>query len=141
MEFCGGCQCGRVRYRAEGPRDRASVCYCRMCQKASGGPFMAFVRFPVQSVTWTQAEPEVFNSSNRVERGFCGRCGTPLTYRHLGGDFISVTLGSLDQPETIQPEMSFVATRKPGWLHDLDDLPNETMDLVSDPGFVSYQVP
>jgi hypothetical protein len=41
MEYVGGCQCGEVRYRAEGPRDRASVCYCRMCQKASGGPFMA----------------------------------------------------------------------------------------------------
>ena len=80
MLFEGGCQCGWVRYRARGPRDRASICYCRMCQKASGGPFMAYVRFPADQVEWLTA-PRVFASSNRAERGFCPLCGTPLTYR------------------------------------------------------------
>ena len=40
-KLTGGCQCGAVRYEwAEGPK-YASVCHCRMCQKASGQPFMA----------------------------------------------------------------------------------------------------
>ena len=34
--FTGGCQCGAVRYRVEGPVKHASICNCRMCQKALG---------------------------------------------------------------------------------------------------------
>jgi hypothetical protein len=32
----GGCQCGAVRFRVEGALGDASVCHCRMCQKAFG---------------------------------------------------------------------------------------------------------
>ena len=38
----GGCQCGAVRYRLDAAPTGASVCHCRMCQKAGGAPFMAF---------------------------------------------------------------------------------------------------
>ena len=71
----GGCQCGAVRFSCDPPRDRASVCFCRMCQKASGQPFMAFVRFSADQVHWSKP-PDIFKSSNMVERGFCAACGT-----------------------------------------------------------------
>ena len=38
----GGCQCGAVRYALLALPLEVSVCHCRMCQKASGGPIMAF---------------------------------------------------------------------------------------------------
>jgi hypothetical protein len=38
VTITGGCQCGAVRYRIEGDLGRASICHCRMCQKAFGGP-------------------------------------------------------------------------------------------------------
>ena len=38
----GGCQCGAVRYEWVEKPAYSSVCYCRMCQKASGQPFMGF---------------------------------------------------------------------------------------------------
>jgi hypothetical protein len=138
MLFEGGCQCGRVRYRARGPRDRASICYCRMCQKASGGPFMAFVRFPAGQVEWLTA-PSVFVSSNRAERGFCGLCGTPLAYRHTGSPFISVTLHSLDDPALVRPEMAFSPGAASDWCFVLADLPAAEMDFVTDPEFRNYQ--
>ena len=40
--LAGGCQCGAVRYRLEAKPKATSICHCRMCQKASGGPFAAF---------------------------------------------------------------------------------------------------
>ena len=32
--YTGGCQCGAVRFRVAGPLRHASICNCRMCQKA-----------------------------------------------------------------------------------------------------------
>ena len=128
----GGCQCGRVRYEAEGLIERASICYCRMCQKASGAPFMAFVRFPANHVVWS-TPPATFFSSSDVQRGFCRNCGTPLTYRNVRGSRISVTLNSLDDPGFVRPEASFFSDQKAHWLSDLDRLPGIDVDPVSDP--------
>jgi hypothetical protein len=138
MEYVGGCQCGAIRYRAEGPRDRSCVCYCRMCQKAAGAPFMAFVRFPAAQVHWSKP-PAIFASSNHVERGFCPDCGTPLTYRDITGPNISLTIHSLDNPAAVQPEMSFSAEAQVAWCRNLADLPNQTIDLTTSPDFVNYQ--
>ena len=138
MEYVGGCQCGRIRYRAEGPRDRSSVCYCRMCQKASGAPFMAFVRFPVQQVHWSKS-PAVFASSNVVERGFCSDCGTPLSYRQVNGPYVSLTINSLDNPEAVRPELRFSSEAEVSWCGTLADLPIKEMDMTDSPGFVNYQ--
>jgi hypothetical protein len=139
MEYTGGCQCGATRYRAEGPRDRASVCYCRMCQKASGGPFMAFVRFPAAQLSWSRP-PAVFASSTIVERGFCGDCGTPLTYRRTASENVSLTLHSLDHPEAVTPEMAFSPETQVPWCLTLGDLP-PAPEGSGGSGFDSYQHP
>ena len=138
MAYLGGCQCGRVRYRAEPPRDRSSICFCRMCQRASGGPFTAWVRFPADQVSWT-TPPDAFASSSKVERGFCRDCGTPLTYRQVGGPNTSLTLYSLDDPSAVAPEFCFTPEAKPAWLDRLDALQPMHMDFSGEPGFVIYQ--
>ena len=122
MEYAGGCQCGRVRYRATGPRDRASVCWCRMCQKAAGAPFMAFVRFPAAQVEWS-SPPATFVSSSIAERGFCRECGTPLTYRVLDSPNVSLTIGSLDDPGAVAPERQYSPEMRLAWCDGLSGLP------------------
>src|ERR1700709_2553502 len=93
----GGCQCGAVRYALfETPE--SSVCHCRMCQKAVGGPFAALCRVKTTSFAWTRGEPASFQSSAAAERHFCARCGTPLTFHYLDAEAIEVTTGSLDHP-------------------------------------------
>lgn len=119
----GGCQCGAVRYRLDAAPTGANVCHCRMCQKAGGAPFMAFAGVKLAELVWTRGAPKVFVSSAIAERGFCPNCGTPLTWRALGHDRVSVTLGSLDEPASVAPVVQFgVETRLP-WLDDIDDLP------------------
>ena len=110
----GGCQCGAVRYRLEAEPTGANVCHCRMCQKASGGPFMAFAGVRFDELVWTRGAPRVFASSALAERGFCADCGTPLTYRLLDRDRISVTIGSLDRPSAVAPEMQYGAEFEAG---------------------------
>jgi hypothetical protein len=79
--YSGGCQCGAVRFRIEGALHRPSICHCRMCQKATGNFYAPLVSVRNAKLTWTRGEPTRFRSSNHVSRGFCEKCGTPLTYR------------------------------------------------------------
>jgi hypothetical protein len=114
----GGCQCGAVRYRLEAEPTGANICHCRMCQKASGGPFMAFGGVRLEALVWTRGTPKAFASSSIAERGFCAECGTPLTYRPLGRNRIAVTIGSLDNPSAVPPTSQLGLESKAPWLDE-----------------------
>jgi hypothetical protein len=141
----GGCQCGAVRYTLLDFPDHVSVCYCRMCQKASGGPFMAFARVKASALRWTRGTPSLFASSNLVERGFCSRCGTPLTYHFIERENVSVTIGSLDDPESVRPQMQYVVETAPPWLSSIGAIPRCRPEDFIGPElmarFISYQHP
>jgi len=126
VSLAGGCQCGAVRYRLDGEPSGANVCHCRMCQKASGGPFMAFAGLRLDQLVWTRGKPKVFTSSAIAERGFCAECGTPLTYRLLDRDRIAVTIGSLDAPAVVAPARQFGVESKLSWLDGVVALPAQT---------------
>ena len=119
----GGCQCGAVRFRVEGALGRASICHCRMCQKAFGSFYGPLVSAP--GLSWTRGTPKYFQSSNRVRRGFCADCGTPLTFEPDDGP-AEVAIGALDDPSGLRPVIQHdVAARLP-WLDELSDLPVRT---------------
>ncbi len=52
-------------------------------------------------LTWTRGAPKHFQSSSVVRRGFCGECGTPLTYEHAHG--VELALGAFDDPAALPP--------------------------------------
>jgi hypothetical protein len=138
----GGCQCGAVRYEWQGPMLFASVCHCRMCQKASGQPFMGFAGGKREHLRWTRGAPSIFRSSNVVERGFCKECGTPLTYAFDGTGDISVTINSLDDPEAVPPTKQFGIESKVSWVDGIHTLPSETTDSwLKDQSLKSHQYP
>jgi hypothetical protein len=114
--LAGGCQCGAVRYRLKAEPTGANICHCRMCQKAGGAPFMAFGGVRMSEFVVTRGVISTFASSDIAERGFCAECGTPLTYRGLGTDRISVTLGSLDDPDAVEPETQLGVESRLRWL-------------------------
>jgi len=126
----GGCQCGAVRYRAEGEIGVPHLCHCRMCQKAAGNYFMPLGGVKYGNFKFTRGEPSWFQSSETVRRGFCAKCGTPLFYDG-SSDHISITLGSLDDPESVKPALQTNLARKMSWFGELDDLPHDaTMDTT-----------
>jgi hypothetical protein len=143
-QWTGGCQCGAVRYELLAA-PYASICHCRMCQRASGGPIMAFARVKKGEVRWTCGAPSHFRSSSLVERGFCSTCGTPLTYNFLDRPSISVTVGSLDDPEAVRPELQFGVESTLSWFAALPSLPGKRTDefLTADDvaRFVNHQHP
>jgi hypothetical protein len=131
----GGCQCGAVRYALfESPE--STVCHCRMCQKAVGGPFAALSKVKTARFAWTRGQPASFQSSSVAERHFCAACGTPLTFHYLEGDSMEVTTGSLDRPDLTPPTRNFGADSRLSWVHllmpgALPEVPPTNPTLVS----------
>jgi hypothetical protein len=99
----GGCRCGRVRFEARGPERRVGACHCESCRRATGAPFAVYLDYPPETVT-LQGEAAVWSSRPGVERAFCGRCGSPLSYRGEAAEpEISLHLGAFDAPEGLVP--------------------------------------
>ncbi len=122
----GGCQCGAVRYRIAGRFRKAGICHCRMCQKAFGSWGAALVSVNEQDVTWTRGRPAEFRSSAIVARGFCKDCGTPLYMKEDGDPTYEIAIGSLDDPNAIDPmtEQSGMES-KVAWFDAMHDLPTQ----------------
>lgn len=135
IEVSGGCQCGAVRYHATAMLDNAHVCHCRMCQKAVGNAFAAFVAAPRDALVFTRGEPARFRSSAHVDRGFCAACGTPLFYDHTPGDRVNLSIGSLDRPARFPPKAQLAVEVGLGWTQSLGDVraeppPTDPEDLA-----------
>jgi len=124
----GGCQCGAVRYRLEQPPRGAHICHCRMCQKAVGGFYAALAVVDADKITWTCGKPTIFNSSEHVERGFCARCGTPMTYLYAGNNRLNFTIASLDDPALVKPAIQIGIESRMPWHGELPGLPEHTTD-------------
>lgn len=121
----GGCSCGAVRYEAKGEPSAATLCHCESCRRATGAPVVAWVSWPAANFTWTVGEPAAHRSSPLVTREFCGGCGTPLTYRHdHHGDWIDVTVGSLDTPNDTPPVDHIWTADRLDWMTGLGRLPD-----------------
>ena len=120
----GGCQCGAVRYRLDVAPKGASICHCRMCQKATGSPYGAFAPLAHDKLVFTHGAPKIFRSSEIAERGFCADCGTPLTYRNVTSARVSVTICSLDDPDAVAPEFQLDAGAAVSWVRECLNTPN-----------------
>lgn len=130
----GGCQCGAVRYRIAGELGYPHICHCRMCQKASGNFFMALAGTRNEDFLLTRGEPSWFRSSDPCGRGFCAKCGTPLFFKTVGSPYISVTIGSLDDPEASVPVSQDGVESRVSYFDRLFGLPERETDRSDLPG-------
>lgn len=126
----GGCQCGAVRFRVDGAPARSTICHCRMCQKAFGSPFAALVEVSADDLAWTRGEPSYFQSSDKVRRGFCKACGTPLTYAHDDG--IELAICAFDEPERVKPTHQVNHSQRLAFFDRLADLPADDESAYAD---------
>lgn len=125
--FSGGCQCGAVRYTIR-ELGRATICHCRMCQKAFGGFYGPLVTG--LGLRWTRGKPAIYASSNKINRGYCAACGTPLTYDW--GEEVEISIGSLDNPEVAAPVLQVNTNDKLSFVDHMHNLP--VRDFASQEG-------
>lgn len=143
----GGCQCGAVRYALYAIPTRAGICHCRMCQKAVGGPFFAWAEVAQADIAWTRGSPAQFSSSSAADRGFCAKCGTPLTFSYgKKRQHIDVTICSLDDPLAVRPSLLLGVESRLAWCEPLLNEAQPQVTGAADPPedlnrIVSYQHP
>ncbi|MCW5892248.1 MAG: GFA family protein [bacterium] len=122
MSLAGGCFCGAVRYLAGGTPFDVTHCHCRDCRRVAGAPFVTWFSVRAGELR-VDGTPVRLASSADVERTFCGRCGTPLTWRRRGHDAIDVTAASLDDPAAVTPADHTWTGQQLPWICLGDGLP------------------
>jgi len=125
QSLVGGCLCGAVRYRCGAPIHAPAYCHCTSCRRAAGAHAVAWFTVEADSLVFTQGQPAVYLSSPPVHRTFCGRCGTPLTYRHASSPSeVDITIGSLDEPGRVAPTAHIWMEDAATWDRPADGLPS-----------------
>jgi hypothetical protein len=120
----GGCLCGAVRYRVHGEPLVSAVCHCRTCRKTASAPTLPFLTFSTRQLVFMRGTVADFHSSSGVTRSFCGRCGSPLTYRNDNEtELIDVMTCTLDDPEAFPPAYHVWVSHKLTWVRLADGLP------------------
>jgi hypothetical protein len=114
MRLEGGCLCGAVRYRIDGPIVESGLCHCRSCRLASGATPVAWLTVATKDLVLTAGATVGHASSPGVTRRHCGTCGTPLTYECDAG-LVDVTVGTLDRPAAVAPASESWLSHRVPW--------------------------
>jgi len=125
-KYTAQCACGAVKFAFNTDPTFIANCHCRDCKKASGGEMATFFGVPEHDFTLLSGTPKAFHyvaeSGKGLDRNFCPECGARLVSTNLDSfpGTVFVTLGSLDQPELIQPMLEMFTKRRLKWNKPLD---------------------
>ncbi len=120
----GGCFCGAVRYRVDGPINSVGHCHCNSCRRSAGAAFVTWFTVERERLAWTAGVPRQYASSPGVTREFCAACGTELAYSNeQAARTIDITIGSLDCAAGHPADRHIWTADKLEWLHLDEHLP------------------
>ena len=133
----GACFCGAITAEARG--EPLSVVYDHDddCRRAIGSPLTVWIGYRSNQVRFTRGTPKTFSRTPGVERGFCGDCGSTITYRDEGiAGELHLCIGFMDHPERFPPQAHSFWRLKLPWIKMADNLPRlETTSRERDPAF------
>ena len=109
-----------MHYTVSGTLRTITHCHCVQCRKNSGH-FWAATSASNDRITITGEDALVwYRSSETVQRGFCGRCGSSLFYRPDGQDRTAIGAGTLDGPTGLRA-VKHIYMQSKGDYYDIDD--------------------
>jgi len=124
--FSGGCLCGSVTYTGSDPQS-GGYCYCNDCRRSSGTghcSHMIVAEASFSSAGEVRFYDSPADSGNRVSRGFCPICGSPVYSRNSGmPGMVFVRASSLNETEVFEPMMTVYTSRAPHWDQPSDSVP------------------
>jgi hypothetical protein len=118
------CRCGRVRYAVKDAFEYSLNCHCSNCRRATGSAFKPFAGIRRETLTLVQGEEDLLiygNGSNHDAH--CGKCGSLLYSVVRDGQYVHVTLGTLQDNPGISPTAHIFVGSKAPWYTITDHLP------------------
>jgi hypothetical protein len=135
MQHLGGCACGRLRFRSVAAPVDTGYCHCRICQRTTGAPLLAYVSFPVAAFAYTAGTPSRYASSAIGHREFCSACGTQIGFRRAAdASTVDVNVGAMDEPGAYPPGKHIWCESAIAWLALGDGLPRFARGPATGPG-------
>ena len=127
MSRTGACQCGAVKISAAAEPITTRACWCRDCQKLTGGGAVHNAFFRTEDVTiegdvrWHDVPAD---SGNMISRGFCPTCGTPLfAQSRVRPHLIVVRIGVFGDTGQLGPQSLIWTDSAPAWARHDPELP------------------
>ncbi len=129
-KLTGGCYCGAVRYEIARRPKWSAHCHCRSCQLALGGAFVTWANVAADDFAVTRGTIKLIEKTPGIRRGFCGDCGTTLTYaadtevddQDWRAD-AWFTASTLDDPSVAEPKTHVFVSHQQPWIRLADELP------------------
>lgn len=124
MAFSGHCLCGDVRFRTAGLVRTSGHCHCESCRRATSSPVTTFFTVPREGTELAGESLRYYASSPGVRRGFCGNCGSPMSFEtERRPEDIDLYVASLDTGLSLPIREHWHWEERVDWLHVDDDLP------------------
>ena len=124
MTWEGGCLCGAVRYEILNAPEFVEYCHCRTCRKAVGAPVVTWALVAREDFKLSQGILKAYASSDGVERTFCPRCGTSMTYYAVNDpQRLVVSTATLDDMDALPPDVHVWRSERVAWFETADHLP------------------
>ena len=120
----GHCLCGDVTFQLEGDPLWVCHCHCVNCRRNTGSVVATYVGVRNDQVTYTAGQRRFYEPSLGVQRGFCGKCGTPMSYEseQYPGE-LHIHLCTLDEPEKYVAQAHVFYSQRVKWFEIADDMP------------------
>jgi hypothetical protein len=123
--LAGKCLCGAVRYAVKDEFVYALNCHCSKCRRATGSAFKPFAGIERNKISITHGADSqmIFGNERASHDVHCKICGSLLFSVVRGGEYVHVTLGTLDDTPSIRPSAHIFVGSKAPWFSITDPLP------------------
>src|SRR3954453_19838757 len=124
----GGCAWAAVRYRMTRAPMFVHCCHCRDCQRQTGTAFVLNALIETNRIDLLSGDPtpsRMPTDSGRPHRVFrCPDCGTAVWSEYGGlAELRFVRVGTLDEPQTLPPDVHIYTRSKLPWIRLPEDVP------------------
>jgi hypothetical protein len=122
FSFDGGCTCRFVRYRMSSRPLVVHCCHCRWCQRETGAAFALNAVIEADRVQLLEGEVDVVNTPSNSGKGQmisrCPRCRVAVwsNYASAGDAVRFVRVGTLDEPDSLPPDIHIYVESKHPWI-------------------------
>ena len=118
----GGCACGALRYRVQGPPMLGTVCHCRFCQRRLASGFAVLATFDEDKVELLQGNPverehRSDESGRWLKMSFCPACGTTVSHTaEIRPGKRTIAAGTFDEPGWFEIQRHIWVRSKLPWV-------------------------